>query len=154
MKKIKKAKKRKPALAKASFSAPSGLRRTKTASKAKKITRKKNKKVPKIKKLKTKKAVKTKKAKKTIKKARASKRVVKKYKAKKRKFALAKAMADKQDNVHKSRIMVIGIGGGGCSIINEIAGKLKKVSFVAANTIYKRFKNQSEALSVFNLARI
>ena len=36
----------------------------------------------------------------------------------------------------KTRIKVIGIGGGGGNIVSEIAARIKKASFLAANTDY------------------
>lgn len=44
------------------------------------------------------------------------------------------------DAVHRTRIRVIGIGGGGCSIIAEIAPQVKKVDFIAANTDIQALK--------------
>ena len=41
------------------------------------------------------------------------------------------------DGVHKTKIRVIGVGGGGGSIISEIASRVKKADFVAANTDFK-----------------
>ena len=39
-----------------------------------------------------------------------------------------------EERIHKTKIRVIGIGGGGSSIVSEIAQKLPYVSFVVANT--------------------
>jgi hypothetical protein len=41
-----------------------------------------------------------------------------------------------KDNVRGSKIMIVGIGGGGCSIINEIAPKLKKSEFCGGEHRY------------------
>jgi cell division protein FtsZ len=38
------------------------------------------------------------------------------------------------DGVHKTKIRVIGVGGGGGSIVSEIISRIKKADFVAANT--------------------
>ncbi|MDO8265224.1 MAG: hypothetical protein Q7T34_02545, partial [Candidatus Parcubacteria bacterium] len=38
------------------------------------------------------------------------------------------------EEVRKTKIRLIGIGGGGGSIISEIASKIKKADFVVANT--------------------
>jgi cell division protein FtsZ len=42
--------------------------------------------------------------------------------------------------VKKTKIRVVGVGGGGSSIISEIASRIKKASFVAANTDVKALK--------------
>ena len=44
------------------------------------------------------------------------------------------------ERIKKTKIRVIGIGGGGCSIISEIASKIKKASFLAANTDLRALK--------------
>ncbi len=50
---------------------------------------------------------------------------------------------DFSDGIKKTKVRVIGIGGGGCSIISEIASQIKKTSFVAANTDYQALKSIS-----------
>ena len=37
-------------------------------------------------------------------------------------------------NIKQTRIKLIGIGGGGCSIVSEISSSLKRIDFIAANT--------------------
>jgi cell division protein FtsZ len=53
-------------------------------------------------------------------------------------------IAQEPDNsvikVKKTKIRVVGVGGGGSSIISEIASRIKKASFVAANTDVKALK--------------
>jgi len=44
------------------------------------------------------------------------------------------------DKVHRTKIRVIGIGGGGGSIVSEIISRIKKASFVVANTDVKALK--------------
>ena len=44
------------------------------------------------------------------------------------------------DTVHKTRIRVIGIGGGGGSIVAEVASQIPKIDFVAANTDIQALK--------------
>ena len=51
---------------------------------------------------------------------------------------------DLADLVHRTRIRVIGIGGGGGSIVSEIARNLKRVDFVVANTDFKALKEASK----------
>ena len=54
---------------------------------------------------------------------------------KKRKPALKKkSVIVKDDSIKKTKIRVIGIGGGAGSIVSEIASRIKKADFVAANT--------------------
>lgn len=43
--------------------------------------------------------------------------------------------------LHKTKTVIIGIGGGGSSIISEIAGKVSRVKFVALNTDSRSLKN-------------
>jgi len=52
------------------------------------------------------------------------------------------------DLVHRTRIRVIGVGGGGGSIVSEIARSLKRVDFVAANTDSKALKEASKHTKV------
>ena len=45
--------------------------------------------------------------------------------------------------IKKTKIRVIGIGGGGSSIVSEIASRVKKASFVVANTDRQALKEAS-----------
>ncbi|MEK7503869.1 MAG: cell division protein FtsZ, partial [Patescibacteria group bacterium] len=90
-------------------------------------------------------------------------------KKKKRKSASAKATARQRkikkvlknkkpkitplDLVHRTRIRVIGVGGGGGSIVSEIARSLKKVDFVVANTDFKALKEASKYTKVLQLGQ-
>jgi cell division protein FtsZ len=168
---MKKIKKRKPAFAKSTAGKVKKIKKAVKKNKAKKIIKKKNKPVKKANKRKTRKIVKrikalkkTQKAKKSkkvtkikkikrIKKAKKARKIVKKSKTKRRKPSFAKAMEGRQDNVRKPRIMIIGVGGGGCSIINEVAGKLKKVSFVAANTDTQALQKLNRSVKRFQLGK-
>ncbi len=47
--------------------------------------------------------------------------------------------------VHKTRIRIIGIGGGGGSIVSEIISRIKKADFVAANTDARALKAVKKA---------
>jgi cell division protein FtsZ len=69
-----------------------------------------------------------------------------------------KVVQKKQDNtedlgVKRTKIRVIGIGGGGGSIISEIASKMSKASFVIANTDSQALKNRNKKVSVFNFGQ-
>ena len=55
--------------------------------------------------------------------------------------------------VHKTKIRVIGIGGGGNSIVSEIAQKLKKASFVGANTDVGALRKLSKKMIRFQFGQ-
>jgi cell division protein FtsZ len=52
--------------------------------------------------------------------------------------------------VKRTKIRVVGVGGGGCSIISEIASRIKKASFVAANTDTKALKEVKKNILRFH----
>jgi len=58
-----------------------------------------------------------------------------------------KKVQDKQisNGVHKTKIKVVGIGGGGGSIISEIVSRIKKADFVVANTDSRALKSVKKA---------
>lgn len=45
-----------------------------------------------------------------------------------------------EEAIHKTRMRIIGIGGGGGSVVSEIAPTLKKIDFVVANTDLQALK--------------
>ncbi len=55
--------------------------------------------------------------------------------------------------VKKTKIKVIGIGGGGCSIVSEISSKVKKASFVVANTDIKALRSTSQKTIKFQFGQ-
>ncbi len=55
-----------------------------------------------------------------------------------------------EEQVKKTRIRVIGIGGGAGNIISEIASKIKKATFVAANTDLKALKEVPKKVERFH----
>jgi len=57
------------------------------------------------------------------------------------------------EEVKKTKIRVIGIGGGGGAIVSEIASKMPKASFVIANTDLQALKNRNKKASVFNFGQ-
>lgn len=57
------------------------------------------------------------------------------------------------ENVRKTKIRVIGIGGGGGAIVSEIASKMPKASFVAANTDLKALKSIGKKISLFQFGQ-
>lgn len=61
-----------------------------------------------------------------------------------------KKTIEPKDLVHRTRIRVIGIGGGGSSIVSEIAPQVQRVDFVAANTDVQALKQAGKAVRVFH----
>lgn len=51
--------------------------------------------------------------------------------------------------IKKTKIRIIGIGGGGGNIVSEIADKVKKSSFCIANTDFAALRNAPKNVSVF-----
>ena len=76
------------------------------------------------------------------------KRKLKNKKTGKKRLVKKKAikMVPSQNIVHRTRIRVIGIGGGGSSIVSEIASQLKRVDFVVANTDIQALKASPRAV--------
>ncbi len=85
------------------------------------------------------KKIKNKEKKKTVKKT--IKKIIKKRKALRKKKR--EVLTGPKDNMYQTRIKVVGIGGGGCSIVSEMASKLRRVSFVVANTDIQALKKTS-----------
>jgi len=52
-------------------------------------------------------------------------------------------------DIKKTKIRIIGIGGGGSNIVSEISSKIAKASFFAANTDQAALKAVSDRVSVF-----
>jgi len=57
------------------------------------------------------------------------------------------------DLVHRTKIRVIGVGGGGGSIVSEIARNLKKVDFVVANTDFNALKEASKYTKILQFGQ-
>lgn len=55
----------------------------------------------------------------------------------------------KDEGAKKTKIRVIGIGGGGCSIVSEIAPRIEKATFVAANTNLQDLKGLNRKVKIF-----
>ena len=70
-------------------------------------------------------------------------------KKKKQKSPQRKASAHIPDPLAKTRIAVVGVGGGGGNIVSEIAKLLKKADFVAANTDTQALKQVSRNIKRF-----
>lgn len=58
-----------------------------------------------------------------------------------------------ESEIKKTRIRVIGIGGGGGNILSEIASKIAKASFVAANTDLKSLRSCSRKVVKFQFGQ-
>jgi len=76
------------------------------------------------------------------------KRRVKAAKKKVEKIKAVKPKTDSQTPVHRTRIRIIGLGGGGGSIVSEIAHQLKRADFVVCNTDTKALKEASRHTKV------
>ncbi len=59
------------------------------------------------------------------------------------------AALPREDKVKKIKIKVIGLGGGGGNIVSEIASRISKASFAAANTDSKSLKSCSKKVVKF-----
>lgn len=57
--------------------------------------------------------------------------------------------AESEFDVKKTKIKIIGIGGGGGNIVSEIAQRVKKASFAVANTDYQALKNVPDNVVAF-----
>ena len=55
--------------------------------------------------------------------------------------------------IRKIKMKIIGIGGGGGSIISEIAPKLNKIKFLAANTDVQALKKSAKGIEKFQFGR-
>jgi cell division protein FtsZ len=80
-----------------------------------------------------------------------------KKKKKKIKKALLKtaivAAAPASELVKRTKIRVIGIGGGGGTIVSEIASRIQKASFAAANTDIQALRATSRKISRFQFGQ-
>lgn len=61
--------------------------------------------------------------------------------------------APKEFSSPQTKIRVIGIGGGGCSIVSELAKRVGKVSFVAANTDLQALKGIPKKVKAFSFGQ-
>ncbi len=56
----------------------------------------------------------------------------------------------KREQTRKTKVRIMGIGGGGGSIITEIAPRIKRVDFVAANTDTRALKQTGKKIKSFH----
>lgn len=57
--------------------------------------------------------------------------------------------AEPEFEIKKTKIKIIGIGGGGCNIVSEISSRVKKASFAAANTDSAALNAMSDKMAIF-----
>ncbi len=70
--------------------------------------------------------------------------------AKKKAKKTKKKTVKKDDSFKRTKVRVIGIGGGGCSIVTEIAPRIKRVDFVSANTDTRALKQSGKKAKKFH----
>lgn len=58
------------------------------------------------------------------------------------------------ETIHKTRIRVFGVGGGGGSIVTEVASQIKKVDFIVANTDTQALKAIGKKAKIFQFGQI
>jgi len=85
-----------------------------------------------------------------MKKKHINKKIVKPLVSKKKKRAEVEKEPDIFEGVHKPKIRIIGIGGGGGSIISEIATRINKADFLAANTDVRALKGLNKKVKKFS----
>jgi cell division protein FtsZ len=71
----------------------------------------------------------------------------------KKKLLETKPAAEEKGSIKKTKIRVIGIGGGGGNIVSEIACKISKASFVVADTDIKSLKNCNKKVTKFQFGQ-
>ncbi len=81
----------------------------------------------------------------------------KKQKIKKRKKKVLRPIKTKKvrtkEEVRKTKIRLIGVGGGGSSIVSEIASRMKKADFVAANTDSRALRKVAKKVKRFQFGQ-
>lgn len=91
----------------------------------------------------------------SVKKTRPKRKSVKKKKLGQKRVAAKKKTVKKRalkkntqlDGAHRTRMRVIGIGGGGGNIVSEIASRVPRIDFVAANTDIQALKATSRKVT-------
>ena len=58
-----------------------------------------------------------------------------------------------EETIHKTKVRVVGIGGGGGSIVSEIASKIRKADFLVANTDARALKEASKGIKKFQFGQ-
>ena len=78
-----------------------------------------------------------------------AKKVKKKIKKPLPRVRIKEGEAEKVTTLKKTKIRVVGIGGGGGNIISELAQGVKRASFLAANTDLQALKEVSRKVERF-----
>ena len=73
--------------------------------------------------------------------------------SKKNKKIIESIKESKSDEIKKIKIRVIGIGGGGSTIVSEIASRIPKASFVSANTDIQALKTINKKVNCFQFGQ-
>jgi len=88
------------------------------------------------------------------KKNKSSKKKTSKKRALKRKTKKRRVRKKVSDAVlYRTKVRVIGIGGGGGTIVSEIAPRIKRASFVAANTDTRALKQTGKRIKKFHFGQ-
>jgi len=74
-------------------------------------------------------------------------------KGKNKKIKKATKVKKTEGSVHKTRMRIIGIGGGGGSIVYEIAPRLKRTDFLVANTDQQALKGVCRRVKTFQFGQ-
>ncbi|MCJ7786828.1 cell division FtsZ family protein, partial [Patescibacteria group bacterium] len=83
----------------------------------------------------------------------ARKKQAKKIKLKKSVLPPSSLLVYTEGPLHKTKIRVIGIGGGGGFIVSEISSRIKKASFVVANTDLQALKKSDKRARLFQFGQ-
>jgi len=83
----------------------------------------------------------------------ATKKRIKKTKLKKKVLPKPKKPSFLEGPLHKTKVRIVGIGGGGGSIVSEIASRLKRVSFVIANTDLRALRKSTRKAKRFSFGK-
>ncbi len=85
-----------------------------------------------------------------MKKSKRQKKKKSKRVSRKRKIAVVKKKSEIEPSelIHRARIRIIGVGGGGGSIVSEIARNIKRADFVVANTDSQALKEAAKSVKV------
>ena len=80
-----------------------------------------------------------------------SKKIIKRINEPKQNILLN--LIEEKNSIYKPKMRVVGIGGGGGSIISEIAPRIKKVDFLAANTDIQALKGLAKECKIFQFGQ-
>ncbi|MFH1451263.1 MAG: cell division protein FtsZ [bacterium] len=66
---------------------------------------------------------------------------------------IEKTVTEELGGVHQTKIRLIGIGGGGNSIVSEIASRISKASFILADTDIRNLRKPSKGVRAFSFGQ-